>query len=118
MVEDPSHLICNTVTVGLRFPDILKEHSAFSFKGKEVIQTLESTNTIMKHHMPDNKWFHEDTNYTHHNTRIYILPTFKNFQFNNLCFMVSIFNDSFSHTPFLHFVISRHYIVCLITRHY
>ena len=32
--------------------------------------------------------------------------------------MVSIFNDSFSHTSFLHFKISRIYIICLITHHY
>jgi len=48
--------------------------------------------------MPEDKWSHEDINYIHRNTYLYILPTFKNFQFNNLCFMVSIFNDSFSHT--------------------
>ena len=121
MVEDPGLLGCNTVAVGLGFPAILKENSAFSFKCKEVLQTLDSTKTTAKHHMPEDKWSHEDINYIHHNTHLYILPTlptFKNLQFNNLHFMVSIFNDSFSHMSFLHFKISRIYIICLITHHY
>jgi len=120
MVEDPGLLGCNTVADGLGFPVILKEHSAFSFKSKEVLQTLESTKTTTKHHMPEDKWCHEDAKYIHHNTHIYILPispTFKNFQFNNLRFVASIFNDSFSHTSFLHFKISRIYIICVITHH-
>lgn len=101
---------CSWVGVSCHF----EEHSAFSFKGKEVLQTLESTKTTTKHHTPEDKWCHEDTNYIHHNTHIYILPTFKNYQFHNLHFMMSIFNDSFSDTSFLHFNISRIYIICLI----
>jgi hypothetical protein len=91
MVEDPGLVGCNTVAVGLRYPDIRKKHSAFSFKGRWGLQTLESTKTITKHHTPADKWCYKDTNYIHHNTHINILltlPTFKNFQFNDLCFMV------------------------------
>jgi hypothetical protein len=62
MIEDPGLLGCNNVAVGLGFPVILKEHSAFSFKCKEVLQTLDNTKTTAKHHMPEYKWCHEDTN--------------------------------------------------------
>jgi len=120
MDEDPGLLGCNTVAVGLGFSAILKEQSAFSSKCKEVLQTLENSKTT-KHHISENKWCHEDTNYIHHNTHNYILPPlpkFTNFQFNNLHSMVSIFNDSFSHTSFLYVKISRIYIICLITHHY
>ena len=68
MVEDPGLLGCNTVAVGLGLTVILKEHNAFSFKCKEVLQTLDSTKTLAKHHMPEDKWRHEDINYIRHNT--------------------------------------------------